>query len=178
MATPEARTEELFSLPVDTLSQRLEFQVVEDQLTGHRIQLSKLQPWARNKVGETSRPDVKSMYHQMREFSPGDWCAYLLKTYKMRQSLIVAADQDGVGAYVRIIRASRFDPSAASFILMPREGDIANLFQMQDNERARLTYLNETNILYLIKRGEVIKPPALEPIPTDAPTDLEKLLEV
>jgi hypothetical protein len=157
--SPEQRTEQLFANPLEVLTQRLEYQVVEAQDSGKRIMLTQLQTWPRNKVGETSRPDIKRMYHQMREFNPGDWCAYLLKTYKMRQSLIVASDQDGVGACIRIIRANSFDPRTKSFKAMTREGDIANYLGMQDNERASLAYINDSNVLYLIKTGATISIP-------------------
>lgn len=179
MKSPEIRTKELFSLPVDILSQRLEFQVVEDQTSGNKIQLTKLQPWARGEVGKTSRADVRRRYHQMREFNPGDWCAYLLNTYRMRQSLIVASDSDGTGACVRIIRASRFDPVSSAFTPMPREGDIANLFKLEDNERAMLSYLNDTNILYLQRTGDIIRAtPQSVGASLGSTTDLEKLLDV
>ncbi|MEK7616809.1 MAG: hypothetical protein AAB414_02045 [Patescibacteria group bacterium] len=179
MAEFETRTAEFFKQNYDDLAAQLQNRVVELADSGLRIILTLLQPWSRTETGG-GIAQVRPWYKAMRNMEPGDWCATAIPLRSMRQSLVVALDTREVGACIRIVRASRFDPQKNDFVAMPREGDIANFLGMRDNERAQIRFLNESDVLYLVRTGLTIEPVVNTPSPqntTDANRQLERLLQ-
>jgi hypothetical protein len=175
---PSERTRALFAQNYDVLAEALQDQVVRLQGTDRLILLTQLQAWSKDRVGK-SFPQMRAMYWAMRGMNPGDWCSYHIPLRRMRQSLIVAPDAGEIGACIRIVQANRFDCSRNAFIQMSREGEIADFFGLADNEKAQLKFLTKSNVLYLVRSGQVIEPVRLEgkPSPEDAGKELDILLE-
>lgn len=134
------RTANFFNQNVEVLTDQLRGREVIVQESGKRILLTSLEPWEKIRVGRR--------YKAMEQMTPGDLWAPPAR--RIRQSLIVATDQGVVGACVRLLRARFYNLSTGEFELMSREGDIANFLELQTYERARLTFLDDSENLYLI----------------------------
>lgn len=181
MNESEQKTADLMNLNYDALADEIQNRYSMVQLAGSdkRIYITKLQAWSKEQVGGRFS-QMKAMYSQMGGFNPGDWCTYLVPIRRMRQSLIVANDDGKPGACLRVERASRFDPSKNDYVPMPNEGDIANFFELANNERAELKFLDDSNILYLVRTGFIMERPEPKKITTtgNANDQLAKLLDL
>jgi hypothetical protein len=174
------RSRAFLSQNYDILAEKLQNRVVKSAETGDEIMLTKLAPWSRAQVG-SSFPQMRNWYLGMRNMQEGDWVSMRVPVRRMRQSLIVALDQGELGACVRVLRASKYDKERGVFVPLPTEGAIANFFNLNDNERAHLRFLNpDSSSLYLQRSGLAVEPfkaPAKKLGPDQATSELDKLLQ-
>lgn len=144
--TEQNRTSEFFTQNVADLAEALQGRVLIDQTSNKQVQLTRLEPYP--KVGPRYR-DIAG-----KKMQPGElWTPYI-PLRKMSQSLIIArGEESDVGACVRALRASYYDLEKGEFVPMPREGDIASFLELGRFMRTNLRFLDESDILYII-RGE------------------------
>lgn len=104
-----------------------------------------------------SKRDVGKRYGAMNEMHPGDLFSPLARG-GIAQSLIVAKDEDGVGACVRLLQAKYFDPEAENFVprlkigneeFKPNEGDITRYLGFPKRYVGSLRFIDNTDNLYL-----------------------------
>lgn len=138
----ERRTAIFFDQHYESLAQSLENKIVALVGTDKKILLTQLVPYSHQTISEGWR------YRQLLTMQPGDVWFYRNEFRKMSQALVVAKDFGVVGACVRVERAS-FSVANEPFSPMPREGDIANFLEAQDNRIGRLRFLDQSDILYL-----------------------------
>lgn len=141
------RTAAFFSQNVEALVEELRGREIVVQGASKKILITSLESWEKERVGKR--------YKAMEQMLPGDLWAPVIRR-GIRQSLIVAQDNGMIGACVRLLRVRSFNPSTNEYVLMPREGDIAQILQLKPYERARLAFLDDSEVLYLI-RGESFK---------------------
>lgn len=121
--------------------------------TDKRIRIVAAQSWIKRMVGERYKK------RGIEDMEPGNLWNPSIRAIK--QSLIVAKDEDGVGACVRLLEAEYWDTTRQTFVSrlaadeknysQTREGDIAKYFGLQKNERSRLQFLDESNTLYIVR---------------------------
>lgn len=173
--SPEARTKRLFALDVEELADELvtleEAAVIAVFGSNRKIRLLEVEAFKKLDLGDR--------YAAMNRMRPGD-----LWNPPMRhilQSLIVSQDHVGVGACVRLLKAEFFDPSTNSFVTdlildgqeyKQREGAIAKYLGLDKFERSKLTFLDDSNTLYLIREGQKVNNISSE----DANKEMERLL--
>lgn len=162
------KTRNFFNQNYDDLTSQLQGREVILQGTKKRTIMISLQGWAKNDVGRR--------YKGMEQMEPGDWWAVRIPVRKMRQSLIVAKDNEEIGACVRILRASYFDEEIGSFAEVKREGDLANFFELRDNEVLQLKFLDDSETLYLTRKENVGSRDKQDISPDEANQALEKFL--
>ena len=148
--TPEQRTEAFFNQDVLALTDAMQGRLVVSRSDGRMIRVDNPEGWTKDRVGGRY---TKSGSLKLTELTPGALGVFPLPVRRMRQSLISAKSGEELGACVRLVRASRYDSEAKQFVPMPREGDIANYFELEDNEAVRLRFVDESEILYF-NRGE------------------------
>ncbi|MBI2029046.1 hypothetical protein HYT02_01380 [Candidatus Gottesmanbacteria bacterium] len=149
--TPAERTRIFFNQDVSKLAEDLQDREIIDTSTGKRIVLTEVEPWEKMTVGKR--------YDEMRNMQPGDLFAFYFPLRRMTQSLVVATDKDGVGACVRIKRASRFDPEKQTVVPMEREGELARfleLAQQQESAIRTLAFIDESDSLYLVGESRAV----------------------
>ncbi|MEK7517475.1 MAG: hypothetical protein AAB583_02905, partial [Patescibacteria group bacterium] len=148
--------------------------------TDKRIRIVAAQPYPKSMVGERYKK------RGIENMEPGDLWSPSMRTIK--QSLIVAKDEDGVGGCVRLLAAEYWDPTRQRFVSQlttgegsyseTREGDIANYFGLERYERSRLQFLDESNTLYLVRGAyDVVGREDQEISPEEANRELEKFLK-
>lgn len=147
--TPAQRTESFFNQDVLLLAAALKNRLIVSQVDGKMLRIDNLEGWPKDKVGE--RYTKSSSNLRLTELNPGTLGIFSLPVRRMKQSLISAKSGEEPGACVRLVRASRYDPNTNQFIQMPREGDIANFFELKDNEAVRLKFMDDSEILYFNK---------------------------
>jgi hypothetical protein len=170
--SPEERTLAFFEQDYAALAEALENRRVILEGTDKSIQITKAEGWPRQQVGRQYQPMETHM-------QPGDWWAFRIPVRRMRQSIIVAQDQGQIGACVRILRASRVDAETQEIVPMPREGDIAQFFELSDDEHLRLRFTDDSEILHLARTGEIVMPKRGERVmsPQQANQELESFLQ-
>jgi hypothetical protein len=171
MIGPDERTRDFFRQDYAELAHALTNRLVTLEGTDKRIQITQVEAWPREQVGK--------QYQSMEtEMQPGDWWAFRIPVRRMQQSIIVATDQGERGACVRVIRAGRIDHETGQMILMPREGDIATFFELSENERLQLQLRENSEMLTLIRTGEIVLPKRGERIvnPSRANEELQTFL--
>lgn len=146
---PEQRTEVFFNQDVLLLAEAMRGRVIVSQDDGKMIRVDNPEAWSVDRVGNRY---TKSSILSLKELTPGTLGVFPLPVRRMRQSLISAKSGVVLGACVRLVRASSYDDSKG-FVLMPREGDIANYFGLEDYETVRLRFVDDTGMLYF-SRGE------------------------
>lgn len=173
------RTTAFFAQNVEVLAEQLRGREIITSDNGKRILVTSLEPWEKNFEGKdvTGKKIVGERYKIMEQMQPGDlWVPVIRRG--VHQSLVVAQDNDMVGACVRLLRARSYNPTTGEFTLMPREGDIANFLGLTAYERARLVFVDDSEVLYLIRgdsfRGSVEKSNAITP--DQANSQLRRLL--
>lgn len=150
--TPEQRTAQLVNLNYDELANALQNRLVILAGTEKMIVLSQLEAWSKAKVGKR--------WDAIREREAGDLWSFRLKIggrKPINQSLIAVKDQGEIGGIVRVVRASIYDPKDRKAILMEREGQLAEYFGLDGNEVSKLKFLDENDILYLVRQTGVLK---------------------
>lgn len=156
--TPEQRTLVLFDKYVDQLADEfldgdgLEIGIAN---SSRRIRVSEVDPFGKDPESHLKR--VGQRWNAMEKMQVGDlWNPVWIKT---TQSLVVAKDRGGIGACVRLVRAEYFDKSKGLYVtdLVEDDGeyhqvesDIARFLGLERNNRSRLAFLDDTNILYLL----------------------------
>jgi|GEM_PF-3452787 hypothetical protein len=143
------RTETFFNQDVLILAAALKDRLIVSQENGKMLRVDTLEGWPKDKVG--ARYTKSSSNLRLAELNPGTLGIFPLPVRRMKQSLISAKSGEELGACVRLVRASRFDPDTNQFIPMPREGDIADFFELKDNEAVRLKFMDDSEILYFNK---------------------------
>lgn len=179
--TPGERTIELQQLPVDELTARLymaEVVVVDEtslpESNPVRLQFTQVAGWPAEKLG--------SKYADMQTeqgMQQGDVYGIRYHLAKMDQT-IVACEDNGKPACVRIERAAEFDPETGTFKKpMSREGDIARKLGLGHGTRKQLRYLDESKTLYLvpIDMGEAVVVPQTEVKPEMTVEEAHDMLE-
>lgn len=144
--TNEKRTAEFFANNYDDLATMLEGRDIVDPQTGKRMRIASVQGWSSDAVGPR--------YKHIASLEAGDLWAIRIPVRRMKQSLIVASDRGIIGACVRIIRGASYNQEKNSYENMPREGDIANFFELDDDEVAKLKILDDTGDLYLQRSNQ------------------------
>ena len=167
--TPEQRTEAFFSQDVKLLTVAMRGRIIASQEDGKMIRVDNPEGWSSDRVG-----DRYSKGHGLRltELVAGALGIFPLPVRRMRQSLISANSGEELGGCVRLVRASRFDNDTEEFVPMPREGDIANHFEFDDNQAVRLKFLDDSEVLYFNKgedNGVRVDVPG--PLPEQAGTE-------
>jgi len=149
------RTTAFFAQNVEVLAEQLRGREIITSDSGHRILVTSLDPYLKQSRESSTLKVVGIRYKAMEQMEPGDlWVPVIRRG--IHQSLVVAQDSDMVGACVRLLRARAYNPTTGEFTLMPREGDIANFLGFTAYERARLVFLDDSEVLHLI-RGQAFK---------------------
>lgn len=171
--SPVQRTEDLFSQDVGPLALALQGRLVVSQEDGKIIRIDRVEAWLKDLVGNRYLKSQKNL--RLTEMACGMLGVFPLPVRRMSQSLISAKDGGEPGACVRLLRASKFDRDSRRFVEMPREGDIANYFGLEDNEAVQLRFVDDSEILYFA-RGSHGKEVQVEPMPLspDERSDAEK----
>ena len=173
--TPAERTAQLFYSDVFELANQLSSDngaIISTLDKSRKIQIGRVEPFAKRRVG--------AKYSDMNHMQPGD--LFNPPARAISQSLIVSQDEEGVGACVRVLRATYFDESTNAFVpeltidgedFKQREGDIAKYLRLNKKERSQLKFLDDFETLYVVKEEETLDVVA----PTDANEQLERLLD-
>ena len=167
------RTTAFFEQSVGNLTRELQGRVIVDRETDRRIILTRLEVYPRN---------VGPIYGAIAQLNmqPGElWVPYIPRR-KMRQSLVIAKSEEvGIGACVRIVRASNYDQRSGIFVSLRLESDIANYLELRNYERGILRFLDETDNLYLLRTEETNDPRSIttQVSPGEADEDLTRLLQ-
>lgn len=148
------RTIAFFGQNVEVLADQLRGREIITSDNGKRILVTSLEPWLKVSRESATLKVVGIRYRAMEQMEPGDLWAP--PTRRIRQSLIVAQDNGIVGACVRLLGARSYNPETQEFTLMPREGDIANFLALTTYERARLVFVDDSEILHLV-RGQAFR---------------------
>lgn len=156
----EERTTAFFKQNVEVLAEQLRGREIVTSDTDHRIVVTSLEPYLKEAREDSSLKMVGVRYKAMERMEPGD--LWVPPVRRIRQSLVVAYDQDITGACVRLLGARAYNPHTQEWSLMPREGDIATFLGLTTYERARLVFLDNSEVLHLI-RGQVFKVSAEKP---------------
>lgn len=155
--SPEERTIAFFGQSPDRIAEQLiqgAGMTIALQGTEKRIRIVEVQDWPKRDVGKRYKD------RGIDDMLPGDLWNPLIRA--IRQSLIVAKDEDGAGACVRLLKAEYWDAVNDAFVaeltegeqkFAGREGDIAKYFELERNERSKLQFLDDSNRLYIV-RGE------------------------
>lgn len=177
--SPEERTLAFFQQSPDTLLDGLIERggmIITQPEADKRIRIVLAESWPKRMVGERyKRRGIENM-------QPGDLWNPSMRAIK--QSLIVAKDEDGVGACVRLLEVEYWDPTGQEFVSrlaaeeenysQTREGDIAKYFGLERNERSRLQFLDDSNRLYIVRGAyDTRSPEAQEINPEEANRELE-----
>lgn len=147
------RTAAFFSQNVEVLAEQLRGREIITQ--DKRIIVTSLEPWLKESRENSTLKTVGKRYRAMEQMVPGD--LWTPPVRRMRQSLVVAQDNGIVGACVRLLGARAYNPQTQEFTLMPREGDIANFLGLTTYERARLVFVDDSEVLYLSKGSSIQK---------------------
>lgn len=171
--TPEEITTEFFNQNYDEIARKLQGRWVFLAGTEKQILLTRVQPWAKRDMGKR--------YQAINELDAGDMWTFPLQIggrKPMRQSLIAAKDGGEVGACVRIVRASYYDPEKDNFVLMEREGDLAHFLGLEDFQVSKLRFLDDSDVLCLVPGRKQMGTTEKKPInPEEANRELEKFLK-
>lgn len=142
--TPTERTKRLFNKDVRDLAHLLEGATIALYGTDREVRIEAAQPFPKNKVGDRYK---KQEGNSVLTLNPGD--LWTPPVRQIRQSLVIAKDRGQEGACVRLVRASAYDPKTGEYVLMPREGDIADFFGLEGDDAFALKYMNQSDVLYL-----------------------------
>lgn len=170
--TPEQRTEAFFNRDVLLLAEAMKGRLVVSQEDGKMIRIDNPEGWTKDKVGNRYTTSNKNL--RLTELTAGALGVFPLPVRRMRQLLISARSGEELGACVRLVRASRYDKDTHTFVPMPREGDIANYFEFEDNQAVKLKFLDDSEILYFnFNKGEDNGVRIKAPEPTSEQTEAE-----
>lgn len=168
----EQRTATFFRNSYELLAEQLKGRVIQLQGSQKRILIPESGVQAFAKVGPR--------WQAIENMRPGDLWTYPFRVRRMRQSLIVAYNPQEVASCVRLVRASGYDLAKNEFVPMPHEGDIANYFELADNEISTLKFLDESETLYLVRSNHFSSQSNAEVnslSPTEANSQFRNLLE-
>lgn len=137
--TPEQRTAAFFAQEVFALEKSLKGREIVVAETGVSMTIAETQPFPTKKVG--------NRYQAMQSMAPGDVYVFSLKmgARSTTQTLVVASDQDGVGACVRILSATAENARLAT------ETAISRHLGVNSQDSYRLSFKDDTERLYLEK---------------------------
>jgi hypothetical protein len=153
--SPEERTIAFFGQSPDRIAEQLiqgAGMTIALRGTENRIRIVEVQDWPKRDVGKRYKDKG------IDDMLPGDLWNPLSRA--IRQSLIVAKDEDGSGACVRLLKAEYWDAAKNTFVsrltkgeqdLAAREGDIAKYFGLEKYERSKLQFLDQSNRLYIVR---------------------------
>lgn len=159
--TPEERTTAFFNQDVRTLALDLQDRIVALVGSDKRIQITK--PVVYAKQASAGELEIGENYKRGKDgvtidtLPEGVLWSYHIPVRKMKQALVTAKDHGEQGTCVRLVRASRYDPDTQTFVPMPREGDIASYFELEENEVARLSFKDQSDVLYLERSARKAK---------------------
>lgn len=162
----EDRTVAFFRNNYEVLAEELIGRVIQLQGSYKKILLTEVKAYG--KIGPG--------YQAIEAMKPGDLWTYPLRLRRMKQSLIVAYNPQEAASCVRVIRASCYDLTKDEFVPMPREGDVANYLELEDNEISTLKFLDESDVLFLIREKDNAEV-ATDITPEEANSQLAKLLQ-
>lgn len=148
------RTAAFFAQNVEVLAEQLRGREIIASDSGHRILITSLDPYLKQSRENSTLNVVGIRYKAMEQMEPGDLWAPPIR--RIRQSLVVAQDNGIIGACVRLLGARSYNPETQEFTLMPREGDIANFLGLTTYERARLVFVDDSEVLHLV-RGQAFR---------------------
>lgn len=146
MEKPEARTEAFFKQDVEELAVAMRDRIIALPDRDVRIKINIADPYRKDKVGARYKRHSEPV--NINDLPPGILWACEFPFRNMNQALVAALDQGESGACVRLMRASLWDEALGEFRLMPREGDIATSLGLSSNDLARLSFQDDSEILY------------------------------
>lgn len=137
--TPEQRTAAFFGQEVFALEKGLKGREIVVAEIGVSMTIVETQPYPTKRVGDR--------YKAMQSMSPGDVYVFSLKmgARSTTQTLVVASDQDGIGACVRILSAT------AEGARLATETAISRHLGVNSQDSYRLSFKDDTERLYLEK---------------------------
>lgn len=150
--TPEQRTAKLVNLNYDEFAKALQNRLIVLAGTDKIAVFSKVEAWPRSKVGKR--------YDEITTREVGDFWSFPLKIggrKPIQQSLIAAKDQGKVGGIVRVVRGGIYNPADGNVALMEREGQLAEYFGLDKGEVAKLKFLDDSDMLYLVRQKGPLK---------------------
>lgn len=145
--TPEERTTVFFDQDVRPLALALQDRIIALLGSDKRIKVDLVSAFAKADIGQNYKKGKDGV--TIDTIPTGRLWAFYLPVRRMRQSLVTAKDRGESGTCVRLVRASTFDQKSQTFVPMPREGDIASYFELDDNEVAGLSFRDPSEVLYL-----------------------------
>lgn len=155
--TPQGRTERLFALEVGELAEALTRVDIAVYGTPRRLRVTQVEPFSRSKLGPYK--PVGNRWGAMRRMNAGS--VWNPQFFTLTQSLVVAQDHEGVGACVRLLEATYYDPETKIYIpeeidarLSDKENGIALHLGLEPNEVSELRFIDDTDILYLFRKRE------------------------
>ena|ERR1035437_7698418 len=144
--TPTQRTIEFFNRDVALVTSSLSGRVIVSQDDGRMIRVDVAEAWPKDKVGDRYIKSKNNL--RLGEMQEGTLGVFPLPVRRINQSLIAAKSGTEKGACVRLVRASKHDPDTKSFVSMAKEGDIASFFGFEPNDAVRLSFIDDSDILY------------------------------
>lgn len=181
----EARSVAFSNQHVDKLADQLiagDGMVLAIAETTLRARLVKVEDFAKARVGKRYKD------WGIEELTPGD--LWNPPSRRILQSLVIAQDQDGIGACVRLLSAEYWNPLTQTFVerltsagqefKQDREGDIAKFFGLRPYERSVLRFLDDSNTLYIVRGDHIYnrrRSVAVDISPEQANRQLGRLLE-
>ena len=150
--SPAQRTAKLVNLNYDKFAEALQGRLVVLAGSDKMAVLSKLEAWPRAKIG--------ARWKAIGEREAGDFWSFGLKIggrKPIQQSLIAAKDNGEIGGIIRIVRGSIYNPKDGKVTLMEKEGQLAEHFGLDKGEVTKLKFLDESDILYLVRQKGPLK---------------------
>ena len=145
--TPEERTTAFFNQDVRPLAEALQDRIIALLGSDKRAKIDSVSAYAKADIGQNYKRGKGGV--TIDTLPSGRLWAFHLPVRRMRQSLVTAKDQGEPGTCVRLVRASTYDQQSQTFVPMPREGDIASYFELDDNEVSSLSFRDPSEVLYL-----------------------------
>ncbi len=180
ISSPEERTAAFFDRTLSQIANDLvkDRMIIELPSSDKRVRIYEIEEWPRYKVG----PRYKKA--GIEDMNPGDLWNPPIRA--IRQSLIVTKDRERVGACIRILQVNYWDPEKGEFVptltqegytFAAREGDISRYFGLEKNERSKLSFLDDSETLYIVRGIYTEENPERQGIsPEDANRELERFL--
>ncbi len=156
--TPEQRTREFFEQDVTKLADAIKGRLIVSVDDQKMVRIDECQGWPASSVGDRYTTQKNNLH--LRDLPVGTMGVWRLPVRRMSQALISAKSGEEMGACVRFLRASSYDPDTKEFTKMPNEGDIVKYLGLEDNEAVRLKFIDTTGILYFNRAEGANRPEA------------------
>lgn len=158
--TPDERTAAFFNQDVRTLAVDFQDRIIALVGSDKRIKITK--PVAYAKHANAGELVIGENYKRGKDgvtidtLPEGMLWAFHIPVRRMKQALVAAKDHGEQGTCVRLVRASKYNLDTDSFVPMLREGDIASYFELEENEVTRLSFKDQSDVLYLERSVKVV----------------------